>query len=395
MIRKLMIENFFSIKEPQTLDLEIARNATDPDGRFVTPIKGSPARFPRVVVLFGANASGKTNVLRAFLFLADFVMDSFHWPRERLRQRYAPFADTAGRRDGTRLTLEFEEETFYNDKPRRTYVYHLEIDYQAQRVRREALFHFPLGRKGRLFERIGEELKFGKGFKPRRRSSVPSKIPPGASLISTYAHFEHPGALAACGWMRKIITNVEARSKASDVEPTGTEHYKNDANLLRHFVRQVGRIDLGIEGVALKAFNGEVRPVFTHDGLALPLPFELESGGTKLFYNVFPHLSAALNEGGVAVFDELDADIHPLLLPEFVRMFQDKETNPKNAQLIMSCHSATLLEYLEKEEVFFTEKDAKGRTAIYGLKNIKGVRRDMNLYGKYLLGAFGAIPNIG
>ncbi|MEE8394136.1 MAG: AAA family ATPase, partial [Rhodospirillales bacterium] len=102
-----------------------------------------------------------------------------------------------------------------------------------------------------------------------------------------------------------------------------------------------------------------------------------------------------LTVGGVAVLDELDSDIHPLLLPELIRMFQDEETNPLDAQLIFSCHNATLFEYLEKEEVYFTEKKADGSTEIYGLKDVKGIRRDTNIYAKYLMGAFGAVPQIG
>ena len=124
------------------------------------------------------------------------------------------------------------------------------------------------------------------------------------------------------------------------------------------------------------------------------MDFAFESGGTQTFYNLFPTIAEVLNEGGVAILDELDSDIHPLLLPEIIRMFQDVKSNPHDGQLIMSCHNAALFEYLEKEEIYFTEKDGEGQTTVYGLKDVQGVRRDTNIYAKYLMGAFGAVPRV-
>ena len=82
-------------------------------------------------------------------------------------------------------------------------------------------------------------------------------------------------------------------------------------------------------------------------------------------------------------------------MPEIIGWFHDERENPCNAQLIMACHNASLLEHLEKEEIYFTEKSLDGKTEIYGLKDIAGVRRVDNYYKKYLGGVFGAVPNIG
>jgi hypothetical protein len=91
----------------------------------------------------------------------------------------------------------------------------------------------------------------------------------------------------------------------------------------------------------------------------------------------------------------MDSTIHPILLPEILHWFHDPVTNPHQAQLWMSGHSASLLEELKKEEIFFTEKDGQGRTKVYGLKDIEGVRRVDNFYQKYLGGVYGAVPRIG
>jgi hypothetical protein len=93
--------------------------------------------------------------------------------------------------------------------------------------------------------------------------------------------------------------------------------------------------------------------------------------------------------------DELDASIHSMLLPEIVGWFNDPEHNPKRAQLWMTCHTTALLEYLIKPEIFFCEKDSLGRTAVFALSEIEGVRPADNFHRKYLGGMYGAVPNIG
>jgi AAA15 family ATPase/GTPase len=135
--------------------------------------------------------------------------------------------------------------------------------------------------------------------------------------------------------------------------------------------------------------------LFQHHGLAMSLPIQLESHGTRAFIRIFPLLNRALITGGIAVIDELDLSIHPLVLPEIIRWFYDTERNPHNAQLWMTCQNASLLEELAKEEVFFCEKNPKGRTTVYGLQDIQAVRRGDNYYRKYLSGVYGAVPRLG
>jgi predicted ATPase len=135
--------------------------------------------------------------------------------------------------------------------------------------------------------------------------------------------------------------------------------------------------------------------IFQHHGLATALPVQFESHGTRAFVRIFPLLNRALITGGIAVIDELDLSIHPVVLPEIIRWFYDTERNPYNAQLWMTCQNASLLEELVKEEVFFCEKDPKGRTTVYGLQDIQAVRRSDNYYRKYLGGVYGAVPRLG
>jgi len=91
----------------------------------------------------------------------------------------------------------------------------------------------------------------------------------------------------------------------------------------------------------------------------------------------------------------MDAAIHPVVLPELVRWFYDKQRRNKfDAQLWLSCHSTSLLDDLNKEEIVVCEKNRQGRTHLHSLMEVK-VRRDENHYRKYLSGAYGGVPHIG
>ena len=125
------------------------------------------------------------------------------------------------------------------------------------------------------------------------------------------------------------------------------------------------------------------------------MPLHLESQGTRSFLKIFPLIAQALATGGLAVIDELDASIHPTILPEVLGWFHDPARNPNHAQLWMTCHNSSLLDFLEKDEVLFCEKDLAGRTSVYKLSDITGVRREDNFYRKYLSGIYGAVPHIG
>ncbi len=135
--------------------------------------------------------------------------------------------------------------------------------------------------------------------------------------------------------------------------------------------------------------------MFKHTGLHVEMSWILESHGTQSFIKMFPMLTLALAQGGVCLIDEFDASIHPLVLPELIGWFYDREDrNQYDAQLWFTCHSVSLLNDLSKEEVIIAEKDRKGRTHAHSLMDVK-VRRDENLYRKYLSGAYGGVPQIG
>jgi len=405
MLHRLEVSNFYSPRDPQVIDLRVAVNVPDSPERFAPAWRDAKERVPKVVALFGPNAAGKSNVLRSLGFLSWFVSQSFLHPPEAALP-YQRFNDREGQESCTRLAIRFAgpaDTSKASDPatPQCCYAYELVLGGpkdKPQHVITETLYYWPkfAGRQVRLFERREDgSIGTGKSFPlAGYRFAVEKILRPNASLISTLAQLGHPLALLGRQLATTVFSNVLIE-KIETTEDIIVRHYAANPALLQVLNRELERVDLGIRKMQIQVGpNGPVA-LFEHEGLTMPLPVQLESQGTRTFIRIFPLLAAALQTGGIAVVDELDLSIHPIVLPEIMRWFHDIERNPHNAQLWMTCQNASLLEELVKEEVFFCEKDSKGRSAVYGLRDIQAVRRNDNYYRKYLGGVYGAVPNIG
>lgn len=123
--------------------------------------------------------------------------------------------------------------------------------------------------------------------------------------------------------------------------------------------------------------------------------FELESAGTKKLFEIAGPIISAINNGSVVLIDEIDARLHPSLVRHLVMMFNSISQNPNNAQLICNTHDVTLLdEDIRRDQIYFLEKDEYGVSKLYSLCDFKGIRKDSKILKQYLLGVYGALPNI-
>lgn len=123
--------------------------------------------------------------------------------------------------------------------------------------------------------------------------------------------------------------------------------------------------------------------------------FELESAGTRKLFEIAGPIISAINNGSVVLIDEIDARLHPALVRHLVMMFNSISQNPKNAQLICNTHDVTLLdEDIRRDQICFLEKNEYGVSDLYCLCDFTGVRKDSKILKQYLLGAYGALPNI-
>ena len=420
MLFRLELENFYSVREPQAIDLRLADNVPDVSSRFAPIHAGSAVRAPKVVAIFGPNASGKSMALRALSFLSWFVQHSFlqlpaasdkpppgvgFQPCERFYSE-----DTVER--PTRLCAHFTGALNYWDPPeKRKQVcrYSYEVIFRNETIGpgfspkprtvvHESVRQWPeaTGKSIRVFERNEHgEVTASKEFGLSGYQMVADKVRSNASLISTLIQFNHGPSLEMRELARTIFSNILVeRFEPSDEHLVRTV-YASEPQLVEALNRDLERIDLGIRAMRIVPGTQGPLALFDHYGLNTALPMQFESHGTRQFIRIFPILSYALQYGGVAAIDELDQSIHPSVLPEIIRWFHDPERNLYNAQLWMSCQAASLLEELQKEEIFFCEKSRDGQTKIFGLRDIQAVRRTDNFYKKYLGGVYGAVPKLG
>ncbi len=393
MLRKFRVKNFLSFRDWQTLDLTVAANAPDLPGRFVQSVPGSRDRFPTFVAIFGANASGKTNLLSALTYLASFICFSQDDPPDE-EIMLLPFLGHGWDKDATEFEVDIDL-SFKGSRNRQRFFYRLVISPDRSRVVEEELKYYPHRKPRRLFFRRGQKLQFGEDFQVGKNDPSIGKIRQNTSAISTLAYLNHPVSMNLVHSLKSVDTNLSGvlQERESQKEKS-TLLYQIQPQMLEALVGILKNFDTGIEDVEFRSTENGRNPFFRHRNIESKIPYEFESHGTKRIYSLFPILYDALDRGGIAVIDELDNAIHSMLLPEIVDLFVDPDRNPRNAQLIAACQNPSILQYLEKEEVFFAEKGDNGATEIYGLKDIKGVRRESNIYANYLAGAFGGVPKV-
>lgn len=406
MLIEFRVENYRSIRDEQALTMEAGRIGTTDDHR-PRHVEGHNESLLPAAVIYGANASGKTNVLLALSFMREAVIHSHkYWDADGGVPR-TPFAWGEKYNEPSLF-----EVTFILDRTK--YAYGFTVD--DKRVLEEWLFAWPKKRKQVWFERDGDDIKFGESL------SGPNEIVrevtrSNALFVSTAAQHGHTALLPIHYWFT-IIHELHLNTRSYE-QPSAFELFGGsqpsvkwpDAQVLR--VRELLDIaDIGIVDVKLEnsespfRINGKrfnARKVFLkHDQMDERswINLDQESAGTQTLFHMAPYVFSALESGGVLLVDELDSSLHPLLGKTIVKLFNDPKTNPHNAQIIFTTHDTNLLGTtlgeppLRRDQIWFTEKDKSGATTLYPLTDYKP-RKVENLERGYLQGRYGAIPFIG
>jgi uncharacterized protein len=363
--------------------------------------------------IYGPNASGKSNVIDSIRWLADAVRHSLrswdeHVPRDPFRFGNAPNESSV-----FEVSLEI-------DGVRYDYV--LNVDDHS--VTFEALYSYPERRRRMLFEREGETTSFRRGLSGL--SGTRDLLTPSTLVLSAAARFEDrftPNEvravaseirnIRALGLRRRPRTGVGYAGGVFVPGGSTTRLFDDgaDRNQQRlfehpgHFDERTAALsllrfaDLGIDDVEVVYDDGKSRrPQFVHRVDGQEQRFELmeESAGTRTWFELIGPVLGALRTGQVLLFDEIDASLHPRLSARLLDLFHDRDTNPFGAQLIFTTHDTSLLNHLNRDEVWLTEKAGDGATMLTALSDYGGdkVRKSLNLERAYLQGRFGAVPEL-
>lgn len=398
MIHKYRFKNFFSFAEETEVSFALNRQVPDSDLVFESP---GGARLSKILAVIGPNASGKTNVLKPLPFLGWFIAHSFTTNTPEKENPVNPhlFSDEAD--------SEFEIEFEVNGKH---YRYSLVIN--RERVVHEALHQKTSKFFSFIFRRDWSEADAAYNIRQQNFGfavSEAEKVRRNASLISTAAQYNVPCALELVNYFITFYTNVGHGGRVH-FEPRemheASEYFHGRPALRSQMSGILSNLDLGISEVIIETIyhvdKTIINPIETKYPFCIhrygkqeqTLSMGFESSGTQATFLLLKKILPALEHGGVVIIDEMEADLHPDMITALLDLFIDHERNPHNAQIIFTCHAHEVLNDLQKDQVLLTEKDPDGFSEAWRLGDMKGIRRDDNLYAKYRAGAYGAVPNL-
>jgi len=390
------VANVLSLRDEQTLSL--VSDGLDEGSARLTGVVAErrPVRALPVVGIYGANASGKSNVLGALRLMRAAVLDSHaEWTRTDGVPR-TPFAlDPAAVKAPSSFEVDLVIDTT-------RWVYGFELS--DTRVEAEWLHVYPRGRRQVWFDRdasAAEPFRFPGDHLKGERATLARLTRPDALFLSTAAAYNHPQLSVLYRWFHGNLWLVTPESDRAERERfTGRRLLTDDRTRILELLRVA---DLGIDEVEVVRQDPDpprVRLVRTSGGRRTAFDFDDESYGTRNWFALLGPLLLALKDGAVLLVDELDASLHPALVAEFIRLFQDPAANPKGGQLIFTSHDTTPLgaatgdRPLGREQVWLTEKRADGATELYPLSDAHP-RKDENLERGYRAGRYGGVPQVG
>jgi len=397
MLHKLSFSNFYSFKDQVTIDFTVDKNAPDTDAYF-SDIHGN--RISKIMTVIGANASGKTNLLKSLSFLRWFIIDSFSGlgPNDEIDKGFSPFLFCTKKEKST-----FDIVFGINDE-----IYNYKLELTPKHVVRESLEikNNDTNRWNIVFER---QLEGGIYVNNFIKLNVPSDfdkiVRENSSVLSAARQINNQYAIKMVDYFSKIQSNIDM----SDVPDkniynsifSAAEFFQNKPAIKEKAEKILKRFDLGLTKFSIQELktpnNSPVYIPFvfhkhSDDSQETPLVMFRESGGTGNLFVLLKDILAALETGDIVIFDELDKNLHPLMIPEIINLFRSKNYNPNNSQIFFSTHNVQILNELDKQQIVIVEKNEKNISDTWKLNDIEGVRPNDNYYAKYLAGVYGGIP---
>lgn len=416
MLLQFNFKNFRSFRDETSLDMEATRESEYPEHI----VKNGGEKLLPVMAIFGANASGKSNVCKAFTFMRRYVIRSFS------------FGGDSGKPDETgelsRMPAEpylFDHfscnepssfEVFFTlpgDSTQRVYQYGFAIR-KAEVVEEWLFTKAKTSRNYRtvFYREKGEDLDLS-GIPQKMSELLRMTLQKETLIVSLGAKLNIATLAAVRDWFVSSRTiDFGDPDQSYLLSHTLPENFNEDERVQDDVVRFLSTFDDSIRKFHVEKTEGtadgdfpRIRVEALHrmnDGEGYyPLPFAEESSGTKKLFSLYPFLRDVLSNGLVLFIDELSGRLHPLMVRNIVNSFLDPQINVNHAQLILTTHDSTLFSsaLLRRDEIWITEKNHDGISELYSLSEFRRndgnkARKGEALMKRYLNGEFGGIPSL-
>jgi AAA15 family ATPase/GTPase len=398
MLLNITVENFRSYNEAQTLSLIASEN------NGVNSVAIGELEVRKSAVIYGANASGKSNIIKAVVLLQILLTQDLD------SNLYQPFFDS---NDPTRFSLDFEVQG---------QLYTYQIIYDANKFHYEALLD---GEDQIIFKRtlVGKNDQLEYDYQVSKydfilneeQRTVHDEIIKAWRLTTTKQQLflrrcSEYGS-EACKQLVIFIANIPIRNNPYMTDVSEVARYdfmfaseRNKAmSDQTDLIKALNTIGAGFNKLEIidKDTNmpdgrlGKVRVMYSHylrNGKDVSLNFAEESDGTAKFYNYFAMINQIIKTDGVLIVDELETHFHPLLVEEIIRAIHNSDSK---AQLIFTTHNPIFLDesIFEHDQIYFAAKDKNQATELYSLVDFKDLEEvNSRLQAQYITGKFGAIP---
>ena len=411
MLVEFSVKNFLSFKDKVTLSMEKGNG----DENLENVIANDIADLIKTVAIYGANASGKSNILKAFACAIFMVRNSNLMPVGGKWNFIKPFLFDENSKN---MPSEFEFIFIINNVK---YKYFFSAD--ANKIYDETLDAYYSQKPTNIFTRTNTNIYEFYNDKSKL-DSLASNNTDNKLFLSTATTWNYEKTKDVYLWFLSVIETYDSMDNIKDKNliaysnedkklkeftlkllkeadilikdiSIDYEENENDSKLLDMFVPVVAELD---EKYKVKNVNIELEHeiINNNNACAYKLNLNDESSGTKVLFAFAPFLKRAFETTKVIIIDELERSLHPALVEFIVKLFNNKEINKVNSQLIFTTHLTNLLniEILRRDQIWFTEKNPdSGVSEIYPLDSFS-VRKDENIQKGYINGRYGAIPFI-
>ena len=401
MLIQFRFKNFKSFRDDTVLDFS-ATEDTENEYRIA---KVGDERILTAAGIFGANASGKSNVIKAFRYMMEYVTSSVVYSRDKVRgiNRLTPFLFDNKSKDAESLF-----EVFFSRETGRGYtIYNYGFSVSQNGVTEEWLNYKAASGKeyNSIFYRGKNELDLS-GIPEKRRENIKISLEKETLILSLGSFLKINRFKIVIDWfMKNRITNFCNPRENEGLSHQAPAGFADSLDVQNQVVNYLAAFDSSIIGFDVEVLKSDddgkqiINIKTKHknlDGGTVLLPLSQESDGTLKMFALYQFIQDCIERGSVLLVDELNSKLHPLLVRNILITFFNPKVNIHHAQIIFTSHDLWQLKnnILRKDEIWFTDKDNDGISTLYSLADFEGVESESNYVENYMLGQYGAIPSL-